>query len=320
MKTVEAGKFLGVLSWLVVAILGLTGCAEFMAQRQQAVAQQQQRESAMRAAARAEDGYQYLDGDNGGPFQAVSNLQGQRWKSCTTLKRYLLEPGEPTAVSYDANFRGYVQPLIDQGKLPRDLYYAAAGTSQLIVSVPLADRAAMAKNMEEGDVCIWSAGKIDRFQCPKPSSSCAVFYATLEKWDGVLKHDVAMQATPGAAAPSIPQAVPGAGGTSSSGASVGASTPAVSAPASGNVLLGKWRADQVANVTMEFRPDEFRWMAMMSTIRKVKYEADGNTVLVIQTDGGGQVERFKVIDANHMAHVQPMVGEMRFTRISGGGQ
>lgn len=194
---------------------GLAGCEEFMAQRQQARAEQEQRESGMQLAAHMPDGHQYLDGSNSGLFTSIQSLPpGTPWKSCTPMKRYLLEPGEPTGVSYDANFKGYVQPLIDQGKLPRDLYYAAAGSSQFIVSVPASDRVALAKNMEAGDVCIWSSGTFQKFPCPGNTPGCAVYYAPLEKWDGVLGHPGAAPgpggpepgapAAPGSAAPPSP--------------------------------------------------------------------------------------------------------------------
>ncbi len=299
----------------------LGGCEQFMAMRHAEMAKQEQREGPMRQAAHAEDGHVYLEGGLG----ANSGAGDKPWKSCTTLHRYLLEPGEPTGVSYDPNFQGYVQPLIDQGKLPRDLYYVAAGTSQVIVSVPPAERAELAKNAEQGDVCIWSSGKFETFPCPNDkSTSCVVSYAPLEKWDGVLHYATAEPngATVSLFGGNAPPAQPmgdGPVGTASPAAT--ASPGSASAPAaSSSSLLGKWRSEQVSSVTMEFRPDEFRWMAMIATIRKVRYDVDGNTVLVISTEGGGQTERFRLLDANHMAHFQPGVGEMKYTRTSGGGQ
>ena len=297
------------------------GCEQFMAMRHAEMAKQEQREGPMRQAAHAEDGHVYLEGGLG----ANSGAGDRPWKSCATLHRYVLEPGEPTGVSYDPNFKGYVEPLIEQGKLPHDQYYVAAGTSQTIVSVPLADRAELAKNMEQGDVCIWSSGKFEKFPCPNDnSSSCVVSYAPLEKWDGVLHYAPPEQngATVSLFGGGPPPAQPmGDGPMGTSPPTPTASSGGAGAPAaSSSLLLGKWRSDQVASVTMEFRPDEFRWMAMIATIRKVRYEVDGSTILVISTEGGGQTERFRLLDANHMAHVQPMVGEMKYTRVAGGGQ
>jgi hypothetical protein len=303
----------------LVPLLVLAGCAQFLAQRHEAVAEQDQREAPMRQAAQMEDGHLRVDGGNNRLFRALQDIPANTpWKSCTTLARYQLEPGEPTAVSYDPNFKAYVEPLIDEGKLARDLYYAAATTSQFIVSVPLSDRAELAQNMEAGAVCIWVNAPLT--ELPNPvnpdrTETFGVYYVPLEKWDGVLRHQaqapptqVAGTAVQGGDAPPV--------GDAPDGPALPAASPQVSAVPAADALLGKWRSDQVAGVTMEFRADEFRWMAMIATIRKVRYEVDGATVLVIQVDGAGQVERFRIVDANHIVFIQPMMGEIQLTRVS----
>lgn len=196
---------ISMLAAILAAALAQVGCDML-----DAVQKAQGRASPM-AAPRSPDGYNDLSVAGVGAWHAIQSLEVAgdkgKFKFCDAVERFTLEPGEndKTLALYLPERRGQVETLIKQGRLPADRYYASIGQG-VNISVPLADRTEIAKNIEAGNICIWSDVEAMRFDGVGATKG-TIYNVVVSKWTGKLKVAPPPTAAPAAdGAPTAPSA------------------------------------------------------------------------------------------------------------------
>ncbi len=153
-------------------------------------------------AAQTQDGYEMVAGHTLWDELSRGRPAG-KFKWCTRLARFVKEPGEEM-ITTDAlpNDRSEYEFLVGNGSLPTGRYYAFdSGQSNVYVSVGQGERAEFAKNIEAGQVCLWTEGNPQAVPSHDGNGgmNSKVFHVVISKWDGILRPHA--QAPTSAAAP-----------------------------------------------------------------------------------------------------------------------
>jgi hypothetical protein len=140
-----------------------------------------------------QDGYEAVD-----DFTTIGAQTGaKKAKQCSRVTEFMSSDRLTAIIPSDEKgekLRGAMNEAVERGNLPKGRYFAIFGSGTIgngvIVSFPESDREELAKNADQGLICIWVDGPADHLEKPPNTKFFADqwYHVAVNRWDGVLRH------------------------------------------------------------------------------------------------------------------------------------